>query len=66
MKEKIAILMCWLITIIMLLNANNQIEKIECITDKFEQASQLLLIDSLYTEIMDLGARLDSMYIKYD
>jgi len=64
--KTISLLFCWLITLSMLIYTNNTIKEFNYVIKNVEDNSQSLLIDTLYLEIMDLGAGLDSMKLKYD
>ncbi|QDP48236.1 MAG: hypothetical protein Unbinned585contig1001_6 [Prokaryotic dsDNA virus sp.] len=64
--KTISILICWVITLYMLINTNNTIKDFNCNIKNLEDISQTLLIDSLQLEIMEIGAELDSMYLKHD
>ena len=64
--KTISILTCWFITLYMLININNTIKDFNCNIKNLEDISQTLLIDSLQLEIMEIGAELDSMYLKHD
>ena len=64
--KTISILICWVITLYMLINTNNTIKDFNCNINNLEDISQTLLIDSLQLEIMEIGAELDSMYLKHD
>ena len=45
---------------------DNTISEIKLETNQVEDKSQEKLIHSLQLEIMDMGAELDSMYLKHD
>ena len=66
MKYKISLLLCWLITLSMLIYTNNTVNEFNEVIKNVEDNSQSLLIESLQLEIMQIGAELDSMYLKYD
>ena len=46
--------------------SSNTIEEFNRSIKKLEDTPQALVIDSLQLEIMEIGAELDSMYLKYD
>ena len=66
MKYKISLLLCWLITLSMLIYTNNTVNEFNEVIKNVEDNSQSMLIDSLQLEIMQIGSELDSMYLKYD
>jgi len=66
MKKNILLILCWLITIILLVYTNNTINEFNNVIKNVEDNSQSLLIESLQLEIMQIGSELDSMYLKYD
>ena len=66
MKYKISLLLCWLITLSMLIYTNNTVNEFNEVIKNVEDNSHHILIDSLQLEIMQIGAELDSMYLKYD
>ena len=59
-------MLCWLITLIILVYTNNTINEFNEVIKNVEDNSQSLLIESLQLEIMQIGAELDSMYLIYD
>ena len=66
MKKYILLMLCWLITLIILVYTNNTINEFNEVIKNVEDNSQSLLIESLQLEIMQIGAELDSMYLIYD
>ena len=64
--KTISLLSCWLITLSMLIYTNNTIKEFNYVIKNVEDNSQSILIDSLQIEIMEIGAELDSMYLKHD
>tara|TARA_R100000700_G_scaffold14242_1_gene20098 strand:+ start:42 stop:245 length:204 start_codon:yes stop_codon:yes gene_type:complete len=66
MKYKISLLLFWLITLSMLIYTNNTVNEFNEVIKNVENNSQYILIDSLQLQIMQIGAELDSMYLKYD
>ena len=60
------IIVCWFITLSMIIYTNNTIKEFNCSIKNVEDRSNIILIDSLQLEIMDMGAELDSIYLKYD
>ena len=60
------IIVCWFITLSMIIYTNNTIKEFNCSIKNVEDRSHIILIDSLQLEIMDMGAELDSIYLKYD
>ena len=66
MKKNILVIVCWLITLLILIYNINTIREFNYIIKNVEDNSQSILIDSLQLEIMQIGSELDSMYIKYD
>ena len=66
MKKNITIIICWILTIGLLVYTNNTVNEFNEVIKNVEDNSQSLLIDSLQLEIMQIGAELDSMYLKYD
>lgn len=65
MKHMTTIL-CLVSIIVMLYKMDNTISEIKLETNQIEDKSQEKLIHSLQLEIMEMGAELDSMYLKYD
>ena len=65
MKHMTTIL-CLVSIIVMLYKMDNTISEIKLETNQVEDKSQEKLIHSLQLEIMEMGAELDSMYLKYD
>tara|TARA_R100001594_G_scaffold56987_2_gene90929 strand:- start:2516 stop:2713 length:198 start_codon:yes stop_codon:yes gene_type:complete len=63
--KTISLLSCWLITLSMLIYTNNTIKEFNYVIKNVEDNSQAILIDSLQIEIMEIGAELDSMYLRY-
>ena len=63
---KKSIIFCWLITIVLLVYTNKTVNEFNEVIKNVEDNSQSLLIESLQLEIMQIGAELDSMYLKYD
>ena len=63
--KTISLLLCWLITLSMLIYTNNTIKEFNYVIKNVEDNSQSILIDSLQIEIMEIGAELDSMYLRY-
>ena len=61
--RKYSFIICWIITIGLLLYSINNIRELNCKMDNLKDTSQLLLIDSLQLEIMEIGAELDSLYL---
>ena len=61
-----SIIVCWFITLSMIIYNNNTIKEFNCSIKNVEDRSHIILIDSLQLEIMDMGAELDSIYLKYD
>ena len=61
-----SIIVCWFITLSMIIYTNNTIKEFNCSIKNVEDRSHIILIDSLQLEIMDMGAELDSIYLKYD
>ncbi len=59
-------MLCWLMTVLLLMQTNNTINEFNEVIKNVEDNSQSLLIESLELEIMQIGAELDSMYLKYD
>tara|TARA_Y100000593_G_scaffold12280_1_gene22483 strand:+ start:234 stop:401 length:168 start_codon:yes stop_codon:yes gene_type:complete len=53
-------------TVLLLMQTNNTINEFNEVIKNVEDNSQSLLIESLELEIMQIGAELDSMYLKYD
>ena len=49
----------------MLIYTNNTIKEFNYVIKNVEDNSQSILIDSLQIEIMEIGAELDSMYLRY-
>jgi uncharacterized protein YxeA len=66
MKKNITIIICWILTIGLLVYTNNTINEFNQVIKNVEDNSQSMLIDSLQLEIMQIGSELDSMYLKYD
>ena len=66
MKKYISLMLCWLMTVLLLMQTNNTINEFNEVIKNVEDNSQSLLIESLELEIMQIGAELDSMYLKYD
>jgi len=66
MIKNILLIICWLITIVVLIYTNNTIKEFNHVIKNVEDNSQSLLIDSLHLEIMSIGAELDSIYLKYN
>ena len=66
MKRNISVIICWLITLSILIYTNNTIKEFNYAIKNIEDNSQSILIDSLQLEIMEIGSELDSMYLKYD
>tara|TARA_R100001530_G_scaffold64282_1_gene46175 strand:- start:31 stop:231 length:201 start_codon:yes stop_codon:yes gene_type:complete len=66
MKRNISVIICWLITLSILIYTNNTIKEFNYAIKNVEDNSQSILIDSLQLEIMEIGSELDSMYLKYD
>ena len=64
--KTISLLLCWLITLSMLIYTKNTIKEFNYVIKNVEDNSQSILIDSLQIEIMEIGAEIDSMYLKYD
>ena len=64
--KTISLLSCWLITLSLLIYTNNTITEFNHIIKNVEDNSQTILIESLQLELMEVGAELDSMYLKYD
>ena len=64
--KTIPLLLCWLITLSMLIYTKNTIKEFNYVIKNVEDNSQSILIDSLQIEIMEIGAEIDSMYLKYD
>ena len=64
--RNLIIFIFWIITIKALIKSNKTINEINCSIKNMQDTSQTLLIDSLQLEIMDLGSKLDSMFVKYD
>tara|TARA_R100000808_G_C2142673_1_gene150425 strand:- start:1145 stop:1345 length:201 start_codon:yes stop_codon:yes gene_type:complete len=64
--RNLIIFIFWIITIKALIKSNKTINEINCSIKNMQDKSQTLLIDSLQLEIMDLGSKLDSMFVKYD
>ena len=60
-----SIIVCWFITLSMIIYTNNTIKEFNCSIKNVEDRSHIILIDSLQLEIMDMGAELDSIYLKY-
>ena len=50
----------------MLIYTNNTVNEFNEVIKNVEDNSHHILIDSLQLEIMQIGAELDSMYLKYD
>ena len=65
MKHMTTIL-CLVSIIVMLYKMDNTISEIKLETNQVEDKFQEELIHSLQLEIMEMGAELDSMYLKYD
>jgi len=65
MKHMTTIL-CLVSIIVMLYKMDNTISEIKLETNQVEDKSQEKLIHSLQLEIMEMGAELDSMYLKHD
>jgi hypothetical protein len=65
MKHMTTIL-CLVSIIVMLYKIDNTISEIKLETNQVEDKFQEELIHSLQLEIMEMGAELDSMYLKYD
>ena len=63
---KKSIIFCWLITIVLLVYTNKTVNEFNEVIKNVEDNSQSLLIESLQLEIMQIGAELDSMYLKHD
>ena len=63
--KTISLLLCWLITLSMLIYTNNTIKEFNYVIKNVEDNSKSILIDSLQIEIMEIGAELDSMYLRY-
>ncbi len=59
--RKYSFIICWIITIGLLLYSMNIIRDFNCNMDNLKDTSELLLIDSLQLEIMEIGAELDSL-----
>jgi len=66
MKRNISVIICWLITLSILIYTNNTIKEFNYAIKNVEDNSQSILIDSLQLEIMYIGSQLDSMHLKYD
>jgi len=66
MKRNVSVIICWLITLSILIYTNNTIKEFNYAIKNVEDNSQSILIDSLQLEIMEIGSELDSMYLKYD
>tara|TARA_R100001594_G_scaffold6565_4_gene18544 strand:+ start:1240 stop:1464 length:225 start_codon:yes stop_codon:yes gene_type:complete len=64
--KTISLLLCWIITLSMLIFTNNTVKEFNHIIKNVEDNSQTILIESLQLELMEVGSRLDSMYLKYD
>ena len=65
MKRNISVIICWLITLSILIYTNNTIKEFNYAIKNVEDNSQSILIDSLQLEIMEIGSELDSMYLRY-
>ena len=59
-------ILCLVSIIVMLYKIDNTISEIKLETNQVEDKFQEELIHSLQLEIMEMGAELDSMYLKYD
>ena len=59
-------ILCLVSIIVMLYKMDNTISEIKLETNQVEDKFQEELIHSLQLEIMEMGAELDSMYLKYD
>ena len=62
----ITIIICLISTIAMLYKVDQTISEFNRVITNVEDNSQAKLIDSLKLEMMQIGAELDSMYLRYD
>jgi len=66
MLKNLIVMVCLVTTILTLVKVENTISEFNQVITRVEDTSQVKLIDSLQLEIMEIGAELDSMYLKHD
>ncbi len=66
MLKNLIVMVCLVATIFILVKVENTINEFNQVITRVEDTSQVKLIDSLQLEIMEIGAELDSMYLKHD
>ena len=66
MLKNLIVMVCLVATILTLVKVENTISEFNQVITRVEDTSQVKLIKSLQLEIMEIGAELDSMYLKHD
>ena len=66
MLKNLIVMVCLVTTILTLVKVENTISEFNQVITRVEDTSQVKLIESLQLEIMEIGAELDSMYLKHD
>ena len=66
MLKNLIVMVCLVATLFILVKVESTINEFNQVITRVEDTSQVKLIDSLQLEIMEIGAELDSMYLKHN